>query len=142
AATVPRRPLPPRPPVGGGRSSQSAVPTTDVIDRHEGRGVEWEEEVRALQEKHNRSFAAKLTSRLAYAALGADPITASGTLDVLRYGQVLKARRLVEVRGAGRRYDGKYYVTGVSHTIERGAYSQGFSLARGWFDAARSKVNV
>jgi hypothetical protein len=59
-----------------------------------------------------------------------DPITGSGQLDVLRYGQPLKARQLVGVRGAGTAYDGLYYVTSVSHNIKRGEYKQSFSLAR------------
>jgi len=38
---------------------------------------------------------------LAKAAKSADGVTANGSLDVLRYGRVLKARKLVGVRGAG-----------------------------------------
>jgi hypothetical protein len=59
-----------------------------------------------------------------------DPITASGQLDVLRYGQPLKARQLVSVRGAGAAYDGLYYVTSVTHNIKRGEYKQSFNLGR------------
>ena len=40
---------------------------------------------------------------LAKTSQAADVITASGTLDVARYGRVLKARQLVGVRGAGYR---------------------------------------
>jgi hypothetical protein len=59
-----------------------------------------------------------------------DPITGSGQLDIVRYGQILKARQLVGVRGAGLAYDGLYYVTSVTHNIKRGEYKQSFSLAR------------
>ena len=59
-----------------------------------------------------------------------DLITGSGQLDVLRYGQPLKARQLVGVRGAGTAYDGLYYVSSVTHNIKRGEYKQSFSLAR------------
>jgi hypothetical protein len=59
-----------------------------------------------------------------------DPITGSGTLDVLRYGRPLKARQLVGVRGAGTAYDGLYYVSSVTHNIKKGEYKQNFSLAR------------
>lgn len=59
-----------------------------------------------------------------------DAITGSGQLDVLRYGQPLKARQLVGVRGAGTAYDGLYYVSSVTHNIKRGEYKQSFSLAR------------
>lgn len=65
-------------------------------------------------------------------AAGAKPdaITGTGQLDVLRYGQPLKARGLVGVRGAGTAYDGLYYVSSVTHNIKRGEYKQSFNLAR------------
>lgn len=59
-----------------------------------------------------------------------DAVTASGTLDVLRYGRMLKARRLVGVRGAGIAYDGLYYVSSVTTTIGRGKFQQNFNLTR------------
>ena len=59
-----------------------------------------------------------------------DAVTGQGTLDVLRYGNILKARQLVSVRGAGLTYDGFYYVTSVTHSIKRGEYKQNFQLAR------------
>lgn len=59
-----------------------------------------------------------------------DPITATGQLDIVRYGRILQARQLVGVRGAGMAYDGLYYVTSVTHNIKRGEYKQSFSLAR------------
>jgi len=64
------------------------------------------------------------------ASTNPDPITATGQLDVLRYGQPLKARQLVGVRGSGTAYDGLYYVTSVTHNIKRGEYKQSFNLAR------------
>jgi hypothetical protein len=67
---------------------------------------------------------------LAKAAKSADVVTASGSLDVLRYGHVLRARRLVGVRGAGRPFDGLYYVRSVTHSIKRGEYKQSFTLGR------------
>lgn len=67
---------------------------------------------------------------LAEAARTADAVTASGSLDVVRYGQILKARRLVGVRGAGPAFDGLYYVKSVTHSIKRGEYKQQFQLAR------------
>jgi hypothetical protein len=67
---------------------------------------------------------------LAKAAQSADVISGSGTLDVLRYGHVLKARQLVGVRGAGPSYDGLYFVKSVTHSIKRGEYKQSFSLTR------------
>lgn len=73
--------------------------------------------------------------RAALVALGkaarfSEVVSASGSLDVLRYGRVLRARKLVGVRGAGRQFDGLYYVRGVTHTLERGKFSQSFELSR------------
>lgn len=67
---------------------------------------------------------------LAEAARSADAVTATGTLNVLRYGGILKSRRLVGVRGAGSAFDGLYYVSSVTHSIKRGEYKQQFQLAR------------
>jgi hypothetical protein len=55
---------------------------------------------------------------------------ASGSLNVLRYGRVLKARKLVGVRGAGIAFDGLYYVRRVTHNLKRGEYTQDFELSR------------
>ncbi len=59
-----------------------------------------------------------------------DAVTAEGTLDVLRYGDVLTSPGIVGVRGAGYAYDGNYYVKSVTHDIRLGQYKQTFSLAR------------
>jgi hypothetical protein len=67
---------------------------------------------------------------LAYAAQHADALTGTGSLDVLRYGRVLKARQLVGVRGAGPAFDGLHYVKSVTHTMQRGTYKQRFTLSR------------
>lgn len=57
-------------------------------------------------------------------------VTASGSLDVLRYGAILTAPGLVGVRGVGFSYDGYYLVKSVTHHIQVGQYTQDFSLAR------------
>jgi hypothetical protein len=67
---------------------------------------------------------------LARAAQAADAVTGNGSLNVLRYGRILEPRKLVDVRGAGRTYDGRYYVKSVTHNIKRGEYKQSFSLVR------------
>jgi hypothetical protein len=67
---------------------------------------------------------------LAYVAQHSDSVFGTGTLDVARYGRILKSRQLVGVRGAGLPYDGLYYVKSVSHDIQRGSYKQSFQLAR------------
>jgi hypothetical protein len=67
---------------------------------------------------------------LAKASKTADAVTANGSLNVLRYGRILKARQLVGVRGAGPAFDGLYYVKSVTHNIKRGEFKQSFTLGR------------
>jgi len=69
-------------------------------------------------------------SGLAAASRTSDAVFANGTLDVLRYGRLLKSRQLVGVRGAGMAFDGLYYVKSVTHSLKRGEYKQNFQLAR------------
>jgi len=59
-----------------------------------------------------------------------EAVTGSGSLDVARYGRLLKARSLVGVRGAGLAFDGLYYVDSVTTTIKRGSCKQNFRLTR------------
>jgi hypothetical protein len=61
----------------------------------------------------------------------ANAVTATGSLDVIRYGRIFKARQLCSVRGGGAYFDGLYYVKSVTHDIKRGEYKQNFSLERG-----------
>lgn len=67
---------------------------------------------------------------LALAAKSGDVVVGTGSLDVMRYGHILKARELVGVRGAGLAFDGLYYVQSVTHTVKRGEYKQQFTLVR------------
>jgi hypothetical protein len=57
-------------------------------------------------------------------------VSASGTLDANRYGNLLKPRGLVGLRGAGLTYDGLYYVKSVTHSITKGEYKQRFTITR------------
>jgi len=58
-------------------------------------------------------------------------LTVTGELDVARYGDILDARALVGLRGAGFMHDGMYYVKKVTHTISSaGEYKQNFTLTR------------
>jgi hypothetical protein len=75
-------------------------------------------------------FGEAMLRGLAHAARAGDAVKGSGQLDITRYGHVLRSRRLVGVRGAGKPYDGLYYVTRVTHDIQRGSYKQSFDLAR------------
>ena len=100
-----------------------------------------------LKSKVISDLASKSFTEAALLVLGAlmatdDAITGSGSLDVLRYGEVLKARRKVAVRGAGPYYDGLYNVKSVTHSIKRGEYKQNFTLARGGVKSSVSTVSV
>jgi hypothetical protein len=57
-------------------------------------------------------------------------VTAQGEVDTLRYGAVIDAGGLVDVRGAGQSFDGRYRVDSVTDRIARGSYRQSFALAR------------
>jgi hypothetical protein len=67
---------------------------------------------------------------LAHLMNNSNAVSATGSLDVLRFGNVLKSRLLVGVRGAGLTYDGMYYVDSVTHDIKPGEYKQNFTLSR------------
>jgi len=66
----------------------------------------------------------------------------SGVLDGIRYGSVLKTRALVDVRGGGVMYDGKYYVNRVLHRLNRQSYQQKFAITREGWGAAEQTVQV
>lgn len=87
-------------------------------------------EITLLKETAKMSPMAALSKGLELAARSSDTVTASGSLDVLRYGHVLQARQLVGVRGAGPAFDGLYYVTKVSSNCRQGEFKQNFTLAR------------
>src|SRR5580658_8378411 len=59
-----------------------------------------------------------------------DVVVGDGTLDVMRYGQPLRARSLVGVRGAGIAFDGMHYVDQATHRLKPGEYKQSFVLKR------------
>ena len=60
----------------------------------------------------------------------ADVVTGEGSLDVMRYGQPLRARSLVGVRGAGLPWDGMHYVDSATRRIKPGEYKESFVLKR------------
>ena len=57
-------------------------------------------------------------------------VTARGSLNGLRYGHVLRSRKLVTVKGAGPNHNGNYYVRKVQHTLTARTYEMRFELAR------------
>ena len=87
-------------------------------------------------------FPGIIDKALGVLARSSDSITVQGSLDVLRYGHVLRSRMLVGVRGAGMAYDGLYYVNSVTHNIKRGEYKQSFQLSRDGLISITPKVPV
>ena len=83
-----------------------------------------------LHDTASKSFPDALMEGMSENARTSDAVTGSGSLDVLRYGRILKARGLVGVRGSGPAFDGLYYVKSVTHSIRRGEYKQSFELTR------------
>jgi hypothetical protein len=81
----------------------------------------------------NLTFAQALLRTITSVSASSDVMEAEGEVDAVRYGQALRARRLVDIQGAGRSNDGTYYVRQVIHNIQRlpvGAYKQRFMLRR------------
>lgn len=69
-------------------------------------------------------------------------IKATGDLNVLDYGTVLRAGALVDVRGAGKTYDGTYYVQRVNTMVTLGEVTQRFELSRGGLGSTITKVRA
>jgi hypothetical protein len=86
--------------------------------------------VSVLRDTAKLSPMAALAKGYAEASRSQDAVTGSGSLDVLRYGRLLRARGLVGVRGAGLAFDGLYYVEEVTSTLKAGEIKQSFTLTR------------
>ncbi len=71
-----------------------------------------------------QTYAQAVVDRSAWA------ITADGELHTVAYGGILRAKRPVNVRGAGRQFSGIYYVEKVLHTFTGDGYTQRFTLRR------------
>jgi hypothetical protein len=69
-----------------------------------------------------------------------DVVTGQGSLNVVRYGHILKARGLVGVRGVGEAFNGLYYVKSVTHNIKAGEYTQNFTLTRNGLISTLPKI--
>jgi len=83
-----------------------------------------------LRETANADPSQAVTTAVATVTRTPEAVTGSGEVDTERYGAILRARRLVGVRGVGLSYDGFYYVRSVTHNISLGGYTQRFSLSR------------
>ncbi len=86
--------------------------------------------VTVLKDTAKLSPMAAIGKGLAVASRSADAVTGKGSLDVVRYGRLLKSRQLVGVRGVGMAFDGLYYVKSVTTTLKQGELKQSFELTR------------
>lgn len=96
--------------------------------------------IKVMKDTAKMSPMQAISAGLAEAKKSQDSVSASGSLDVLRYGRPLKARQLVGVRGAGLAYDGLYYVNSVTSTLKRGEFRQSFQLTRNGLVSITPKV--
>ena len=83
-----------------------------------------------LKDTAKLSPIAALGKGLAVASRSADAVSGNGSLDVVRYGRLLKARQLVGVRGVGMAFDGLYFVKSVTTNLKQGELKQSFELTR------------
>jgi hypothetical protein len=83
-----------------------------------------------MRDTANQNPVQAALSALSTASNAPQPVKGTGELDSIRYGGVLRARRLVGVRGAGFTYDGFYFVESVKHQIKKGEYTQSFTIKR------------
>jgi hypothetical protein len=83
-----------------------------------------------LKDTAKLSPMAAIGKGLAVASRSADAVSGKGSLDVVRYGRLLKARQLVGVRGVGMAFDGLYFVKSVKTNLKLGELKQSFELTR------------
>jgi hypothetical protein len=96
--------------------------------------------VKFMKETAKLSPMAAIMLGLAEASRSADAVTGSGSLNVTRYGRLLKARGLVGVRGVGTAFDGLYFVKSVTSAIKQGEFKQSFELTRNGLVSITPKV--
>jgi hypothetical protein len=98
--------------------------------------------IEMLKDTAKMNPARAVMTGIAAASASSEAVKGTGTLDVLRYGRVLKARALVGVRGAGLAFDGLYFVKSVTHNLKRGEYKQNFTLTRNGLVSLTPRVPV
>lgn len=106
------------------------IPPVTPLNPPLGVAVPIPQQVHQLDDTAKRSPAEALMLGIAEAIKYADVVTVDGSLDVVRYGQILRARSLVGVRGAGLAFNGMHYVDRVTHQLKPGEYKQSFVLKR------------
>jgi hypothetical protein len=83
-----------------------------------------------LRDTGNASPAQTALASAAAATAAPEAVKGNGELETARYGYVLRARRLVGVRGAGAEHDGLWWVRSVTHSVGRDSCTQSFTLSR------------
>jgi hypothetical protein len=106
------------------------IPPVTPLNPPLGVVVPFPQKIEEMEDTAKLSPAQAIMVGMARASETADIVSADGALDVLRYGQILKARQLVGLRGAGLAFDGLYYVESTKHQIKLGEYKQSFTLKR------------
>jgi len=96
--------------------------------------------INILKETAKMSPMAAICAGLAVASRSADAVSGTGSLDVVRYRRLLKARQLVGVRGVGTAFDGLYFVKSVTTTLKQGEIKQSFQLTRNGLVSITPKV--
>jgi hypothetical protein len=106
----------------------------------------WQTAQRNLRTRRLRGGSSNATTATARAQAevdrSIDAVTAQGELDGARYGDVLRPRALVGLRGAGWSHDGLWYVRKVDHDLAPGSYKQSFTLAREGYGSTLPAVVV
>jgi hypothetical protein len=106
------------------------IPPVTPFNPPLGLAVPTPQKIEQMKQTAQLTPAQALMQGMAEAVKTADVVTGDGTLDVLRYGQVLRARSLVGVRGAGLAFDGMHFVDSTTHRLKPGEYKQSFVLKR------------
>jgi hypothetical protein len=106
------------------------MPSLNPLDPPLGALIPLPQKVEQIKDTAKLTPAEALMAAIARNSQTSDVVSGDGTLDVLRYGQPLKARGLVGVRGAGIAFDGLHYVESTTHRISLGEYKQSFTLKR------------
>lgn len=98
--------------------------------------------IRHIKDMESLSLAEASQRLLGEAFRSENSTEATGSVDLLRYGEILKPRRIVGVRGAGNAYDGEYLVESVTHSIQRGSFKQQFTLVRNGLGSTVRRVRA
>jgi hypothetical protein len=101
----------------------AGMPQTRLVPRRLG----------CMTEAQARDYATGVLRRNAWC------VVARGHLNGLRYGRVLRTRKLVTVKGVGPSRNGNYYVRKVRHQLTARTYDMDFELVRNALGALGSE---